>query len=175
MIKVGMIHWVLAYLAAAVAVVSVVLAGISRLLAQPVGFALFSWMLVAGVTMLFAIYFFAGGILFRNTQVRLPWAVGARKRREVEPPHSMLKERVFSISGDNKGFPCPFKPSVCQNGYCEECQIYLDWQELREMLVICALCGKEIAKQSGIGQSGISRGMCPECWEKFFPSVGFSS
>lgn len=67
MIKVGVIHWVLAYLAAAVAVVSVVLAGISRLLAQPVGFALFSWMVVAGVTMLFAIYFFAGGILFRNT------------------------------------------------------------------------------------------------------------
>lgn len=163
MIKIGVIHWVLAYLAAAVAVASVVLAGISRLLAQPVGFALFSWMLVAGVAILFAIYFFAGGVLFRNTQVRLPRAVGVRKRREVEPPPFMFKERVFSISGDNTDFPCPFKPTVCQNAYCEECQIYLDWQELGEMLVICALCSKEIAKQSGLGQSGVSRGMCPEC------------
>lgn len=171
MIKVGMIHWVLAYLAAAVAVVSLVLAGISRLLAQPVGFALFSWVIVAGVAILFAIYFFAGGIYFHNTQVRFPWAAGVRKRREVEPPPSMFKERVFSISGNNRGFPCPFTPSVCQNGYCEECQIYLDWQELGEMLVICALCGKEMAKQSGLGQSGVSRGMCPECWEKDFAMV----
>lgn len=91
-----------------------------------------------------------------------------RKRREVETPPCMLEKRVFSISGDNKGFPCPFKSGVCQNGYCEECQIYLDWQELGEILVICALCGKEIAKQSGIGQSGISRGMCSECGEKYF-------
>ena len=72
MIKAGMIHQVLAYSAAAVAVVSVVLAGISRLLAQPVGFELFSWMIVAAVAMLFAIYFFARGILFRYTQVWSP-------------------------------------------------------------------------------------------------------
>ena len=62
MIKVGLIHQVLSYLATAVVVVSVVLAGICRLLAQPTGFALFSWMILAGVAMLFAIYFFAGGI-----------------------------------------------------------------------------------------------------------------
>ena len=93
-----------------------------------------------------------------------------RKRREVEPfpSTSMLMERVFSISGDNKGLQCPFKPSICQNGYCEECQLYLDWQELGEILGVCALCGKEIAKQSGLGQSAISRGMCPECWQSFW-------
>ena len=168
MIKVGLIHQVLAYLAMAVAVVSVILAGICRLVAQPVGFALFSWMIVAGVAILFAIYLFAGGIFFRNTQVRFPLAARVRKRREVEPPPSILEERVFSLSGDNKGFRCPFKPGICQNGYCEECQIYFDWQELGEMLVICALCGKEIAKQSGLGQSGVSRGICPECWERYF-------
>ncbi len=170
MIKVGLIHQVLAYLAAAVAVVSVVLAGISRLLAQPVGFALSSWMLVAGVAMLFAIYFFAGGIFFRNTQVRSPLAARVRKRREVEPSPSMVLDRVFSVSGNNKGLRCPFKTGICQNGYCEECQIYLDWQKLGEMLVICALCSKEIAKQSGLGQSGVSRGMCPECWQVFWTS-----
>jgi len=168
MIKVGLIHQVLAYLAAAVAVVSVILAGICRLLAQPVGFALFSWMIVAGVAMLFAIYFFAGGIFFRNTQVRSPWAARVRQRREVEPSPSMLKERVFSISGDNKGLQCPFQPIICQNGYCEDCQIYLDWQERGEILVICALCSKEIAKHSGLGQSAVSRAMCPECWQLFW-------
>jgi len=168
MIKVGLIHQVLAYLAAAVAIVSVVLAGICWLLARPVGFALFSWMIVAGIAMLFAIYLFAGGIFFRNTQVRFPLAVRARKRQKVEPTPSLKLERVFSIAGDNKGLLCPFKPGLCQSGHCEDCQIYLDWQELGEILVICALCGKEIAKQSGLGQSGVSRGICPECWERYF-------
>ena len=168
MIKVGLIHQVLAYLAVAVAGVSVILAGICRLLARPVGFELVSYMTIAGVTMLFAIYFFAAGIFFRNTQVRSPWAARVREKREVEPSPSMRKERVFSIAGDNKGLRCPFKVGICQNGYCEDCQIYLDWQERGEMLVICALCGKEIAKHSGLGQSGVSRGMCPECWQLFW-------
>ena len=170
MVKVGLIHQVFGYIAAAVAVVSVILAGIARFLAQPVGFALFSWMIVAGVALLFAIYFLAGGILFRNAQVRFPLPVRARKRREVEPPPFILKERIFSISGDNKGLNCPFKPITCHEGYCEECQIYLDWQKLGETLVICALCSKEIAKRSGLGHSGISRGMCPECSQLFWAS-----
>jgi len=120
MIKVGFMHHVVAYLAAAVAVVSLILAGICRLLAQPVGFELFSWMVIAGVSMLFAIYFFAGGIYFRNTQVR-PLAGWLRKRQKVEP--------TFSISGNKKGLSCPLKSGICQEGYCEECQIYLDWQK----------------------------------------------
>ncbi|MFC2071265.1 hypothetical protein ACFLUU_00895 [Chloroflexota bacterium] len=168
MIQVGLTHQVLAYLAAAVALASVVLAGVSRLLTRPIGFELFSWMIVTGVAMLFAIYFFAGGICFRNTQVPYPWAARVRKRQEVEPSPSMLKERIFSISGNNKSLKCPFKPSICQSGYCEKCQIYLSWQELGETLVICALCGKELAKQSGLGQSVVSRAMCPECWEPFW-------
>ena len=27
-----------------------------------------------------------------------------------------------------KGRPCPFKPILCQEGYCQDCQIYLDYQ-----------------------------------------------
>ena len=38
-------------------------------------------------------------------------------------------ERIFSIAGNNKGLWCPFKSIFCQEGYCQECQIYLDWQE----------------------------------------------
>jgi len=168
MIKVGLIHQVMAYLATAVGVASVILAGICRLVAHPVGFALFSWMFVAGVAMLFAIYFFAGAIVFRSTEVRSPFAVRVRRRRDVELSPSMLLDRVFSVSGNNKGLNCPFQPIICQSGYCEECQIFLDWQELEEMLVVCALCGKEMAKQSGLGQSGVSRGICPECFQHFW-------
>lgn len=35
-------------------------------------------------------------------------------------------ERTFSVSSNNKGLPCPFKPILCQEGYCHGCQIYLD-------------------------------------------------
>ncbi len=38
------------------------------------------------------------------------------------------QERIFSISGNNKGLMCPFKAIVCQEGCCKACQIYLDWQ-----------------------------------------------
>jgi len=27
-----------------------------------------------------------------------------------------------------KGKPCPYKPILCQEGYCQDCQIYLDYQ-----------------------------------------------
>ena len=36
-------------------------------------------------------------------------------------------ERTFDISRNNKGLPCPFRAVLCQEGYCHECQIYLDW------------------------------------------------
>jgi len=42
-----------------------------------------------------------------------------------------VRRRVFRISGNNKGLMCPFKPILCQEGYCTECQIYLDWLKLR--------------------------------------------
>lgn len=37
------------------------------------------------------------------------------------------QERTFCIRGNNKGLMCLFKPILCQEGYCKECQIYLDW------------------------------------------------
>lgn len=42
-----------------------------------------------------------------------------------------MQERIFGISGKNKGLRCPFKLVVfCQEGYCHGCQIYLGWQKL---------------------------------------------
>ncbi len=38
-----------------------------------------------------------------------------------------MRERIFGISINNKGLPCPFKSIICQEGYCYLCQIYLDW------------------------------------------------
>ncbi len=79
----------------------------------------------------------------------------------------MIKQRIFSISENNKGLICPFKVILCQDGCCSECRIYLDWLKLGELLVICAWCGKVIRTKPGLGQSGISHGMCPECKETF--------
>lgn len=36
------------------------------------------------------------------------------------------QDRIFS---NNKGSWCPFKPIVCQEGYCARCQTYVDWQK----------------------------------------------
>ncbi|MBA7563897.1 hypothetical protein ES708_05558 [subsurface metagenome] len=44
----------------------------------------------------------------------------------VEPVGEKEEKRVFSISGNNKGLWCPFKPITCEEGYCHQCQIYLD-------------------------------------------------
>jgi len=74
--------------------------------------------------------------------------------------------RIFSVSGNNKGLPCPFKTILCQEGYCSECQIYLDWRKKGELLVICAGCGKVLGTKPGLGVQGISHGMCPECAKK---------
>ncbi len=40
------------------------------------------------------------------------------------------QERMFTISGNNTGLSCPFKPTFCQEeGSCKGCQIFLDWRE----------------------------------------------
>jgi len=40
----------------------------------------------------------------------------------------MKPKRIFSKPSSKKGLWCPFKPILCQEGYCHECQIYSDWQ-----------------------------------------------
>ncbi len=62
--KVGNIHHYLSYVAAAVAVVSVILAGISRLVGQPLGITTSSYMTLATVAILFAIYFLVEGAAY---------------------------------------------------------------------------------------------------------------
>jgi len=171
MISISLIHQVLAYLFAAVAVVGVALAGVIRFTGQQVGFGLFSWMSIAGVSLLFAIYFFAGGILLRDKKIRIPFAESLKKRQKKETLSSLLKTRVFSISEENKGLSCPFKSTICQNGYCEECQIYSDWRELGEELIICALCVKATSIKPSQNQP-VSYAICPECWQKFFTHKG---
>jgi len=64
MMKGGTAHHILAYLAAAVAVVSVILAGISRLVEQTVCFQIGSYMTIAIVAILFAIYFLVEGAVY---------------------------------------------------------------------------------------------------------------
>jgi len=64
MIKVGTAHHILAYLAAAVAAVSVILAGISRLIEQNLGIGVGSYMSLATVAILFAIYFLVEGAVY---------------------------------------------------------------------------------------------------------------
>ena len=68
--KIGTIHHTLARLAAAVAVVSVILAGISKLIAQTLWITDRSYMTVAMVALLFAIYFVVEG-----------WADAAKKAK----------------------------------------------------------------------------------------------
>ena len=64
MMKVGTAHHILAYLAAAVAVVSVILGAISRLIGQPLGLMPASYLTVAIVAILFAIYFLVEGAVY---------------------------------------------------------------------------------------------------------------
>jgi len=39
------------------------------------------------------------------------------------------QQRIFTIPGNNKDLLCPFMSSLCQDSFCETCQIYLDWQK----------------------------------------------
>ena len=81
------------------------------------------------------------------------------------------ERRLFSISGGNKGLLCPFKTGTCQEGFCHECQIYLDWQKLEEIMVLCAWCGKQLGRKNGVGQSGVSHSICLECQHEHFPKT----
>ena len=92
-----------------------------------------------------------------------------RKTGEVVIGDVYRKGEKFTVSGDNKGLMRPFKSIICQEeGSCKACQIYLDWQKLGEILVICAWCGKEIDRKPALGHQGVSHGICPECKEKHF-------
>ena len=62
--KVGTTHHILAYLAAAVAAVSVILAGIAKLIGQNLGITTASYMALATVAILFAIYFLVEGAVY---------------------------------------------------------------------------------------------------------------
>ena len=64
MANIGKTHHVLAYIAAAVAVVSIILAGISRLIMLPIVITSTSFMSVATVALLFAIYFLVEGVIY---------------------------------------------------------------------------------------------------------------
>ena len=64
MFKVGTIHHILAYVAAAVAAVSVILAGISRLIGQILGITTGSYMSLATVAIIFAIYLLVEGAVY---------------------------------------------------------------------------------------------------------------
>ena len=106
----------------------------------------------------------------------------------------MLKqERILGISNNNKGLWCPFKAVFCQEGYCQDCQVYLDYQghqitlgrtaslipqwlqdwekeqEQGEIVVICGWCGKEMGRKPGSGETGGSHGICDECKQKYSP------
>jgi len=70
MSKVGKTHHILAYVAAAVAAVSVILAGISRLVGQTLGLAVSSYMTLAIVAILFAIYFLVEGAVYSAKKTR---------------------------------------------------------------------------------------------------------
>lgn len=80
---------------------------------------------------------------------------------------NMLKQqRIFRISGNNRGLMCPFMSSVCPGGYCPECPIYHDWQELEEKVVICGSCGKVMYRTPDFGRSVLLLGICDECDEE---------
>ncbi len=64
MMKLEKIHHILAYVAAAVSAVSVILAGISWLIGQNLGLTGRSYMSLATVGLLFAIYFLIEGAAY---------------------------------------------------------------------------------------------------------------
>jgi hypothetical protein len=62
--NVGTMHHILAYLAAAAAAVSVILAAISRLAGQVIVIEQGSYMMLATIAILFAIYFLVEGAVY---------------------------------------------------------------------------------------------------------------
>ena len=45
----------------------------------------------------------------------------------------------------NKGKDCPYKPITCQEGYCQDCQIYLDYLRYGPLVM-----GRIVSKTSNI-------------------------
>ena len=70
MLKVGTVHHILAYLAAALALVSMALAGISKLIDQPILFSRYGFVDIATVSIIFAIYFLLEGAVFSAKKER---------------------------------------------------------------------------------------------------------
>ena len=68
--KVGKTHHILAYVAAGVALLSVIRAGISKLVGQPLGILVESYMSLATVAILFAIYFLIEGAVYYTKKAR---------------------------------------------------------------------------------------------------------
>ena len=75
----------------------------------------------------------------------------------------LRQERIFRISGNNKGLVCPFKRIVCPGGHCLQCQIYLDWLKLEEKVVICLGCGNVIRRNPDFGRPALFQALCDEC------------
>ena len=71
------------------------------------------------------------------------------------------QERIFNISRNNKGLTCPYKPILCQEGHCRECQIYLDWQKLGRSGSFARLVGKSAVWRLVLGPV-VSHGICLE-------------
>lgn len=79
------------------------------------------------------------------------------------------REGLFWESGNNQGLACPFKPCVCEVGYCHQCPIYLEWQKLKEIIHICAWCSKVIdRKPNPSHRPVISHGICRDCLKEYF-------
>ena len=76
------------------------------------------------------------------------------------------------LGKDYKGLPCPFpvEAIVCNEGYCDKCPIYHDWQKLGEIITICAWCDKVKSRKPNFGKPAVSHGICLECRPKYFPS-----
>ncbi len=82
------------------------------------------------------------------------------------------QERVFGVSSNNKGLPCSFQRILCQEGFCHNCQIYLDRLEVgaEEIIVICTWCSQVISrKPNPFRRQVVSHGLCPECRREYFP------
>lgn len=45
------------------------------------------------------------------------------------------------------------------------------WGRKGEIIVICAWCDKEMYRKPGLGQTGVSHGICSECRQEHFPQI----
>lgn len=53
-----------------------------------------------------------------------------REAGEGKPLEGNKRRQARALSGSRKGLPCPFEAIICQEGYCQSCQVYLDRQNL---------------------------------------------